>query len=147
MEKMNNFRIDESKRHILVSIDPSIYPLPVITLAANDFVNNYFVMLDGDVENEILVSIRQKEDKEISKDVGETFNNKLIEYSVFVEKTIRNQALRESLTSLALTMSNALNNQDSTRPASTEICKEIEEESKSYLDDPNGITKPWRPPK
>ena len=51
MTEINNFKINSEKNQITISVNPVIYSLPVITLAANDFIYKLFVTIDGNIEH------------------------------------------------------------------------------------------------
>ncbi len=59
MQKFNALgNIQLGKDYILFSLNPKIYPLPIITSAAFEFNKKACVILDGDPASEILVELR-----------------------------------------------------------------------------------------
>lgn len=96
-----NLEIDEKENMVLVSINPRIYPLPVIYSAAYAFINNCYVLIDGDPKEEILVELRPKTKNDL-KTLGREFNTELVNYAHYAAQCARNAELREAILKRAL---------------------------------------------
>lgn len=85
MKEKHNFKIDLPNKSVLITVSPSIFPIPIILHAAYHFIDEAAVIVDG--ENEITVTfILDREVKESDlEDLACEFNTQLI--SSFVEDT------------------------------------------------------------
>lgn len=99
---LDNVEVHET--FAVISVNPRMYPLSVIYMAAYSQLDKVHVMVDGDPDTEILLEIRPKEDAgEVDlKQVGYEFNNKLIHYSVYTINATKNISLREKIMKKAL---------------------------------------------
>lgn len=91
-----NLEIDEKENMVLVSINPRIYPLPVIYSAAYAFITNCYVLIDGDPSEEIFVELRPKKKTDL-KTLGKEFNTELVNYAQYATQCARNAELREAI--------------------------------------------------
>ncbi|MBU0666569.1 MAG: hypothetical protein ABIC91_01485 [Nanoarchaeota archaeon] len=90
------------KNFAIVSLNPKIYPLSVIFSAAYWLLDKAHVIIDGDPETEILVEMRPR-DKDVDlKELGNKFNDELINYAVYTVQSTRNKRLREMIVENAL---------------------------------------------
>ena len=76
--------------HLLLSINPKIYPLDVVYSAAYTLLDQAYIVLDGDPEDEIIAEIRPKRNMELKK-LGNDFNNELINYAVYKKQSEKNR--------------------------------------------------------
>lgn len=89
-----NLEIDEKENMVLVSISPRIYPLTVIYSAAYAFIDNCYVLIDGDPREEVLVELRPKTKTDL-KILGREFNNELVNYANYAAQCVRTAKLRQ----------------------------------------------------
>lgn len=139
-----NFTIDEEENCVIVSVNPKIYPLEVVYAAAYMFLENFYVIIDGNPQEEIFVQLKAKRDGEDLKKVALEFNNELINYAVYTVQAARTSTIRNAIVQRALgTVTEA------TSPSpEVLINKESEEgEEVEYVEDPLGIAQPWTPEK
>lgn len=102
MEKpktISNMEIYED--HVLLSINPKIYPLDVVYSAAYALLDKAYIVLDGDPEEEIIAEIRSKIKVDIKK-LGDEFNNELINYAVYKKQSEKNALIRQAIIQRAL---------------------------------------------
>lgn len=91
-----NLEIDEKEDMVLVSVSPRIYPLPVIYSAAYAFIDNCYVLIDGDPREEVLIELRPKTKMDL-KILGREFNNELVNYANYAAQCARSAKLREAI--------------------------------------------------
>lgn len=115
--------IEIKKNSVIVSINPSIYPLDVVYSASFVMMDKAYVNIDGDPMNKIIVEMVPKKDADL-EDLGNALNEELINYSVYKAQTEKNAAIRQTIIQRAL-LTNGY---------------EPEEEQ---MDDPEGIAVPW----
>jgi len=136
-----NIKLDKDKGQAIVFINPNIYSLEVVYSAAYVFLDKAYFILDGDPKEKIQVIIKPKnKDIDLEKLVLD-FNNELINYSVYVIQAARKQPIREAIIKRALATNIG---------SELSFIEEIEEEPASeedWIDDPEGIAKPWTPEK
>lgn len=82
--------------HLLLSINPKIYPLDVVYSAAYTLLDQAYIVLDGDPEDEIIAEIRPKRNMELKK-LGNDFNNELINYAVYKKQSEKNTLIRQAI--------------------------------------------------
>lgn len=117
-------KINSEGEYLIVSVNPKIYSLDVVYYAAYVLMDRAYVILGGDPERNILVELKPKDDIDLEI-LGREFNNELLNYSVYMKQSERNQRLREAILGRVL-MTNT------SHPEGGKI------------QDPEGITKPWR---
>jgi len=113
-----------------IKLNPKIYPLEIIYSAAYVFLEKAYIKLDGDIDKEIIVEIKSK-DNEI-KNIELEFQNELLNYAEYNTNLKNNKEIRQAIIQRAL-MTN-----DET--IIDEIFEEIDDEE---IDDPEGIAIPW----
>lgn len=124
MVKNKISNIEVYKDHILVTVNPKVYPLDVLYSAAYVLLDKAYVVIDGDPDKKVIVEIRPKEKYDLIK-LGNEFNNELINYAVYKVQSEKNRAIREAFIQRALL---------------TNVATQKEED---YIDDPEGIAVPW----
>lgn len=127
-----NLEIFEKEGYVRVSVNPKIYPLEVIYSTAYVFIDDYYVLIDGDPKEKIIIELRPKEKGKDLKILGREFNTELVNYSEYAAKCKRTVGIREAILKRVL-LTNDLERQ-------REVCAE---EESSFLDDPEGIAVPW----
>jgi len=139
----------------VVSVNPKIFPLEVIYAAAYVLLDKAYFILSGDAEKEIKVVIRAKNEKAGKKElelISLKFHDELINYATYVVQAARNQAVREAIIKRALATNTSESDETEYLPEreEEELGKETpreEPEEDLFLDDPEGIAKPWTPDK
>jgi His-Xaa-Ser system protein HxsD len=134
-EKRNPIKIDPEGKEATVLVNTKLYPPEVIYSAAYVFLDKAHFLFDGDPKKEVVVTIKPKEAGLDLKRLCLDFSNELINYSVYVIQAARKQAIREAIIRRAL----------ATNAEADESADEAGEED--WLDDPEGIAKPWTPDK
>lgn len=134
-EKREPIRIYQKKNEAEVTVSTKLYPPEVVYSAAYVYLDKAHFLFDGDPNKEIIVTIKPKQDGLDLKRLCLDFHNELINYSVYAIQIARKQAIREAIIRRAI----ATNTQ-------FDECEEIEE-GEEWLDDPEGIAKPWTPDK
>ncbi|MEM4266546.1 MAG: hypothetical protein QW404_00625 [Candidatus Nanoarchaeia archaeon] len=89
-----NLEIFEKEGYLWVSVNPKIYSLDVVYSAAYMFIDDCYVLIEGDPEEEIIVELRPKVRKDL-KLLGNEFNNELVKYATYEAKCAKNAKLRE----------------------------------------------------
>jgi His-Xaa-Ser system protein HxsD len=156
---MKNIELFPKEGKAIVSINPKVFPLEVVYAAAYVLLDKAYFILDGNPENDIKVIIRPKKPKagkgEIEK-IALELHDELINYANFAVQAARNQGIREAIIKRALAT-----NIGTAEAQEKEYCPECEddllkEKAKSiempkdedlYVQDPEGIAKPWTPDK
>jgi His-Xaa-Ser system protein HxsD len=92
-----NLEMNEKEGYVLVSVNPKIYPLDVVLSSAYIFTDKYYVLVDGDPNEEIIVELRPKDKNDSLEKIGRNFNNELINYASYAVQTIKNERLREAI--------------------------------------------------
>ena len=90
----DNLEIHEDKNNVIVTVNPKIYPLNTIFSAAYVLVDKAWVIIDGDPIQEIVVQLKRKDPKIDLEELGRSFNNELINYSVYNAQVEKNAVLR-----------------------------------------------------
>lgn len=168
---INNLEIDKKGRYLIVSVNPKIYPLEVIYSAAYVFIDRAYLLIDGDPEEEVFVQMRPKNKNENMENLGNEFNNELLNYAVYVVQAMKNQPLRKAIIERAL-MTNSqggIYEEERCEKCGGKLkvcpdcgekycpnCEEHEEEEYKeeeelekedfVIDDPLEIAKPWTSP-
>lgn len=137
---VDNLEIHKGKDSVIISVNPKIYPLDIIFSAAYIFIDKVYVIVDGDLEEEILVQLRPKDKNANLEILGREFNNELINYSFYAAQTNKNMELRTAIIQRAFLTSS----QESDEPSAEEVVESPEEElGESHIEDPLGIAIPW----
>ncbi len=145
----DNF-IEIKDGHAVLRVNPAIFPLDVVLMAAYVMIGKAHIFLDGNPNEEIKVSIFPDGSNDL-KELAYEFNNQLLNYKVYLVQSERTADLRKILLARAL-LSNA--SDVNTEKDEGESCES--EESKSDFDkfiedtenldfdsDPESITIPW----
>jgi len=122
-----NLEINKKEGLVMVSVNPKIYPLDVVLSSGYIFLDNCYVLIDGDPEEEIIVELRPKKTTDLES-LGRDFNNELVSYANYAVQAIKNERLREAIIN---------------RVMQTNSVDVPETESKPWFDDPEGIAVPW----
>jgi len=109
-----------------VKVNPKIYPLDVIYSAAYSMLDKAYVLLSGDAETEVIVSIKPKDNT--STNLADEFTSELLNWAVYKTQSEKNADIRKAIIQRAL-LTNGFN--------------EEEKDDDNYLDDPEGIAIPW----
>jgi His-Xaa-Ser system protein HxsD len=127
MDSIKKGNMEIFKDYLLLSLNPKIYPIDVIYSASYVMISKAYIILDGEPESEIIVEIRPKVNyQDTLEDLGNEFNEELINYGVYKFQSEKNKTIRETLIQRAL-ITNSLAS-DAINPT---------------FDDPEGIAIPW----
>lgn len=127
------FEVFKKENKIEFFINPKMYKLDFIYGAAYNFLDEAYLYLDGDPEQEIKVCIKSKEDigeKELKK-LAADFLNELINVGLRYRISEKNNKIREYIAGAALA------------GVSSELKSEIKREKSSIDEDPDDIAIPW----
>lgn len=122
-------------KEVVVSVNPKLYPIEAVYSAAYVFMDRAYIVLDGDPEKEILVKIKPKSEESL-ENLGNEFNNELLNYSDYLTRAKETKKLREMLLQRAI-----ITNDPELAPQEKEECFECIDED--YIEDPEGIAVPW----
>ncbi len=161
---MNGSNVEVFDDYVVVKVDPRLFSLDVIFMAAYVMIGKAHIFLTGDPKKEIKVNLR-KGDKFFGslEELGNEFNNELLTYQVYDIQSRRTADLRKLLLTRALFPSFAPQ-----KDQNEEECEEQDElgyntfkpnfpaQNESDIDkfiantdnvdfekDPDGITIPW----
>ena len=90
----DNMEVDEKAENIVISVNPRIYPMNTIFSAAYILTDKAWIIIDGDPSEEIIVQLRRKDSKVNLVELGRSFNNELVNYSVYNAQVEKNAVLR-----------------------------------------------------
>lgn len=121
-EMEGNLEINEKEGYVWISVNPKIYSLAVIYSAAYVFIDDSYVLIDGDPLEEIIVELRPKEKKDL-KTLGREFNTELVNYAAYAANCARNAKLREAILRRVL-LTNDIEMQKKLKKAATMLKKE-----------------------
>jgi len=128
--------VQPKENQIIISINPKIYPLEVIYSAAYMFLDKAYIIIDGNPETEIIVTMKAKKgmNKSELEKIGLNFHNELINYSVYVVQAARNNDIRKAIVERAL-------------GTNLEVKETSDDEDIDFIEDPEGIAEQWTPEK
>ena len=139
---IDNLEVHKKDNFVIVYVNPKLYPLEVIYSAAYVFINDVYIVIDGNPDEEILIRLRPKSNKNL-EELGREFNEQLLNYMAYIQRSMKNQSIREILIKRALDT----NNQSPTSQSPKELyldTKRIEQSiQKTYIDSPESISRPW----
>ena len=134
-----------SPKPITISVNPKIYPLDVIYTTAYVFLDNYYIIIDGDPEKEILIRVFPKaEDSSGGKpheNIEKEFNNMLINYSLYKVQSERSSEVRKYIMQRALATAEL--SSSPVAAGSKEPDESTQFTDADFIDDPEGIAIPW----
>ena len=134
-----NLEINKEKGHVLVSVNPKIYPVDVVMSSAYVFTENCYVLVDGDPSEEIIVELKPKNYTTDLEKIGRDFNNELINYANYPVQAIKNAKLREVILNRVL-LTNSVDSFESQDCS----CENISENHSNFEQNPDDdIPKPW----
>ena len=96
MSTIDNFELNKKQNTVLVSVNPKVYPLSVIFSASYLMMDQAFVVVDGDSETEIVVSLRPRTGQELES-IARNFNDQLLNYAVNNAESKKTEKLRDEL--------------------------------------------------
>jgi len=94
-KETNNLEIQED--NAILRLNPSIYPLEIVYNAAYIMIDESFILLDGNPQQEIIVNIRKKRKEQDIQNLVMRFNEELLNYAVYKQQSEKNKALREAI--------------------------------------------------
>ncbi len=129
-------KINKQKNEALVEVDTKVFAPEVIYSASYVFLDKAYFLFDGDFNSGIRITIKPKVKGTDLEKLCMEFSNELINYSVYVIQAAKKQAIREAIIRRALATNNAECAEDES---------DQDEEENEWVDDPEGIAKPWTP--
>lgn len=103
-----NMQIDKDRNYVIVSVNPKIYPIDIVQLAAYVMIDKAYVILDGDPNQEISVELRSKVSNISAEEIGREFNNQLLNYVVYKLQSEKNKDIKDALIKAALEKDKAI---------------------------------------
>lgn len=94
MPNFGNIELNWEENFALVSVNPKIYALPVVFSAAYIMLEKAFVVIDGNPEEQIVVSLEPKSGKDI-EGLAREFNEQLVNFAVNLEQSKATKSIRE----------------------------------------------------
>jgi His-Xaa-Ser system protein HxsD len=91
-----NFELNEKRQTALVSVNPKIYPLSAVFSAAYSMLDKAFVVLDGNPETEIVVSLKPRLNQPLEQ-LARQFNDELISSAVNQSESKKTRLLRDEI--------------------------------------------------
>jgi len=101
MDFVNAVKVDDEKKRVLVKVNPKVFHLDVIYVAAYVLMDRAYVFIDGDPEKEIFVELKSKIDGDLEK-LGNDFHEELINYSVYYSQLEKNKGIKLAILQKAL---------------------------------------------
>jgi hypothetical protein len=77
-KKMNNIEIDKKNKEVKLLVDTRFYGYGAVFQAAKDYLDSCWVLIDGDKENILLVTIKPKTEDIGLETVGFEFYNYML---------------------------------------------------------------------
>ena len=96
MTAIDNFEVNKKENTVLVSVNPKVYPLSVIFSASYLMMDQAFVVIDGDPETEIVISLRPRAEHGL-EEIARNFNDQLLNYAVNDAESKKTEKLRDAL--------------------------------------------------
>ena len=134
INKINNIKINEKDKCVLVSINPEIYSLDVVYSAAYILMDRAYVILDGDPKEEIMVELKAKDGNENLEVLARDFGNELLNYAVYKSQSEKNKRLREIILQRVLLTNIKIEGEQGFSDSG----------KLDYIKDEAGIIKPWK---
>jgi His-Xaa-Ser system protein HxsD len=122
----------------IISVKPKIHNLDVVYSAAYTFLDRAYILLDGDPDKEIIVTMKPK-GKEDPEKLGLEFNNELLNYSHYKSKVKDLGEIRQAILQRSLLI---FEKKDEEKKEEIDDF-ELDEKDMDFLDDPEGIAIPW----
>jgi His-Xaa-Ser system protein HxsD len=117
--------INKEKEFASLKINPKIYSLHVINSAAYSFLDEAYIILDGDPEKEILVSLYPKKSQELKK-LGLEFSEQLINYKNYFDNLKENSEITKMIVERALFSANPKLLEEAEEEEINSLIKELE---------------------
>ncbi len=136
-----NLEINNKEGFVSVSINPKIYSLDVIYSAAYMFIDNCYILVDGDPQIEIIVELRPKKKGTNLETLGREFNTELVSYTTYAINCAKNAGLRDAILRRVLFTNDVDLQNQSNLPNEGKGC--VQDERKPLIDDPEEIAVPW----
>ena len=99
MEKKGNMEFSQGS--VIISVNPELFSMDAVYMAANQMVEKAYVIFDGDPDSKILVKLIPKNKKEL-KTIGWEFSNELLSSQVYDLMSKKNSKIKEQIIEKAL---------------------------------------------
>ena len=140
MGKETNNRAGKGDGRVTIPINPKIYPLDVIYSAAYVFLDDFYIIIDGDPEKGVIVKIFPKDGSK-TRDIEKRFNNELVNYAFYKKQVEKNSDIRKAIIQRALITTELSG--ESVAPNKEPEIEEFEDSDADFIEDPEGIAIPW----
>lgn len=117
-----------------LKLNPKVYPLSSVYSAAYVFLDRAYILLDGDPEKEILVSMIAKEEEDIEK-LSLEFMNELINYNNYSQNLKSNQETIKLIIEKALFSANPALMEETEEKEIQELIDEFDNEEDEEIKD------------
>lgn len=142
--------INAKNNKVTFNLPLKVYSLDAILGASYLFIDKAYVFFDCDGKDKVVASFKGKKKlskKDMDSLVGE-FHNELLNQTLRVKLSKKNQKIREYIVQQALYPGAAVQEQELPTAVDAELDKELDEilkeaDSGDYGDDPLGISVPW----
>ncbi len=94
--KKTNIEVSTKENTVTATINPKIYPLPIILQACDVFIDRAYMFLDGDPEKSVSVIMKPKEKSDLNKLAGE-LNNEILNYAAYFVRSQVNKDTRDAM--------------------------------------------------
>lgn len=118
----------------ILKLNPKVYPLSSVYSAAYVFLDRAYILLDGDPEKEILVSMIAKEEEDIEK-LSLEFMNELINYNNYSQNLKSNQETIKLIIEKALFSANPALMEEAEEKEIQELIDEFDNEEDEEIKD------------
>lgn len=143
MSKEPHANLEKDEGQVIIPVNPRIYPLDVIYSAAYVFLDDFYVIIDGDPEKGVIVKMLPKESSMANKDVGKRFNNELVNYAFYKKQVERNADIRKAIIQRALVTTELSGEPVDDSASQGREMEEFEGSDADFIEDPEGIAIPW----
>jgi His-Xaa-Ser system protein HxsD len=142
--------LDAATSTMTLSLDMDLYPRDVLYAAAYVFLDRAYVLLDR-AGPRFVVHLRGKQalDETVLRAMAGEFENELLAQALRRMVGKANQKIIEEITTLAITSAAGATYGDGVDPAAEGAAlngvQGFTDDGQEFLDDPQGIAKPWEP--
>ena len=91
---LENIELNKKENFAIVSVNLKIYKLGVVFAAAYSLLEKAFVVIDGNPEDQIVVSLKPKKGKGL-EELANEFNEQLVNFAVNFGQSEKTKEIRE----------------------------------------------------
>jgi len=93
----NNMALNKKENSVFLRINPKIYSLDVIFTVCYIFLEDNYIILDGNKEKEVIVQIKPKQSNKDLERIAGDFFNQLATYSVYKNQLEQNSDIKNAI--------------------------------------------------